>query len=123
MIIDEAFLKELTTEKIESGEYASGIILPDGTYILTDNHLQSLMELTAKPREEIWDMIPKEDSPLFFMLQYTGCVITDREACVGLVMNAAQQRTYQTLVACGVLTDKYYDITNERLKNERKHSF
>lgn len=122
-MIDESFLKELTIEKKESGEYASGVILPDGEYILTDNHLQTLMALADKPREEVWEMIPREDSPLFFMLQYTGCVITDRESSVGLVMNAAQQRTYQMLVAYGVLTDKYYDITNERLKNERKHGF
>lgn len=122
-MIDESFLKKLTIEKKESGEYASGVILPDGEYILTDNHLQTLMALADKPREEVWEMIPREDSPLFFMLQYTGCVITDRESSVGLVMNAAQQRTYQMLVAYGVLTDKYYDITNERLKNERKHGF
>lgn len=116
MIINEAFFRGLETEKKERGEYAAGVILPDGEYLLTENHLQTLIELAGQPKEEVWEMIPKEDSPLFWMIDYTGCVITDREACVGLAMNESQQKTYQALVEHGVLADKFYDITNERKK-------
>lgn len=117
MIVNEAFFRGIETEKRESEEYAAGIILPDGEYLLTENHLQTLIELAGKPKEEVWEMIPKEDSPLFWMIDYTRCVITDREACVGLTMNEAQQKTYQALVDHGVLSDKFYDITNERKKS------
>lgn len=119
MIINDAFFGGIAQENKESGEYSAGVILPDGEYILTENHLQTLMELVDKPKEEVWEMIPKEDSPLFWMIDYTGCVITDRESCVGLTMNEAQQKTYHALVSHGVLTDKFYDITNERKKNEK----
>ena len=119
MVINEAFFRGLALEEKESGAYAAGIILPDGEYVLTENHLQTLIELADKPKEAVWEMIPKEDSPLFWMIHHTGCVITDREACVGLSMNEAQQKTYRALVNHGIVNDKYYDITNERLKNEK----
>ncbi len=120
MVINEAFFEGILTEKKDLGEYAAGIILPDGEYILTENHLQSLIELADKSKDEIWDMIPKEDSPLFWMIAYTGCVITDREACVGMTMNEAQEKTYQALVAGGLVSQRYFDITNERKKSEVK---
>lgn len=120
MIVDEAFFKGIEQEKKASGAYSAGIILPNGEYLLTENHLQTLIELANQPKEEVWEMIPKEDSPLFFMIAYTGCVITDYEACVGLAMNEQQKKTYQTLVDSGVLQDKYYDITNERKKQENR---
>ncbi len=97
-------------------DYAAGVILPDGEYVLTDNHLETLLELSGQPKELLWDMIPKEDSALFWMIAYTGCVITDYNSSVGMEMTKQQEKTFRAMVNHGVLLDKYYDITNERKK-------
>lgn len=113
MTVDDRFFEEVERE---GKDYSAGVILPDGEYLPTDNHLHTLFELTPLPQEQLWDMIPKDDSPLFWMIAYTGCVITDYNSTVGMVMTEAQEKTYRALVAHGLLLDKYYDITNERKK-------
>lgn len=113
MIVDKHFFEKIEQE---GGDFSAGVILPDGDYLLTDSHLHTLLELAGLPKEKVWDMIPKEDSPLFWLIAYTGCVITDYNSTVGMAMTDAQERTYRALVDHGVLLDKYYDITNERKK-------
>lgn len=101
----------------EGKSCAAGVILPDGDYVLTKgSHLQTLLILTGKTEGQMWEMVPKEDSALFWMIAYTGCVITDVNSSVGLAMTDAQKKVYDELVLHGVIADKYYDITNERKK-------
>lgn len=114
MKVNEKFFEKM---KREGKNCAEGVILPDGEYALTDgSHLRTLMELSGIPEEQLWDMIPKGDSALFWMIAHTGCVITDLNSSVGLAMTEAQKEVYDALVSHGIIQDKYYDITNERKK-------
>lgn len=97
--------------------YKEGVILPDGSYLpMKEGHLHTLIDVCGIPEDELWKRIPKDDSPLFWLIAYTGCVITDLNSSVGLKMTEAQKRTFDRLVADGIITDKYYDITGERKK-------
>lgn len=114
MKVDEALFKKIERE---GGDYAEGVILPDGTYELSmGSHLHTLIRLADLTEEQIWERIPKEDSALFWLIDYTGCVITDYNSTVGTAMTPAQKKTYEALVAHGIVADKYYDITSERSK-------
>lgn len=114
MVIDERFLSGLGEER---RKYASGVILPDGDYRLTETgHLHALMELLPFTVNEIWEKIPKDDSPLFWLIEHTGCVITDENSTVGMSMTPEQAVTYRHLVAYNVIADKYFDLTEERKK-------
>ena len=112
MKVDEHFFEQIEEIGFDPAE---GIILPDGDYISSEgNHLRTLERLSGLPKETLWERIPKEDSALFWLIDYTGCVITDCNSTVGLAMTAEQKRVYDALVSHGVIADKYYDITNER---------
>lgn len=112
MKVDEHFFEQIGEIGFDPAE---GIILPDGDYISSEgNHLRTLEKISGLPKEILWERIPKEDSALFWLIDYTGCVITDCNSTVGLAMTAEQKRVYDALVSHGVITDKYYDITNER---------
>ena len=114
MVVDRTFFAKL---KEHGKKYASGIILPDGSYELTKTrHLDMLLEQMPLPREKVWEQIPKQDSPLFWLIEHTGCVITDENSTVGMKMTPAQERTYRALTEHGVIVDKYYDLTEERKK-------
>ncbi len=114
MVVDRTFFAKL---KEHGKKYASGIILPDGSYELTKTrHLDMLLEQMPLPREKVWEQIPKQDSPLFWLIEHTGCVITDENSTVGMKMTPAQERTYRALTEHGVIADKYYDLTEERKK-------
>ena len=114
MVVDRTFFAKL---KEHGKKYASGIILPDGSYELTKTrHLDMLLEQMPLPREKVWEQIPKQDSPLFWLIEHTGCVITDDNSTVGMKMTPAQERTYRALTEHGVIADKYYDLTEERKK-------
>ena len=111
---------------MESADFKEGVILPDGGYLpMKEGHLHTLMNVTGIPEAKLWEMIPKDDSPLFWLIAYTGCVITDLNSSVGMKMTEAQRATYDSLVARGIITDKYYDITEERKKRaelEKQHA-
>lgn len=118
LIVDEDYLRNIDDKK---PDYSSGVILPDGSYmLLKGSHLQTLFLIAGKPEKEIWEMIPSSDSPLFFMIAYTHCVITDKNSTVGLTMNEAQEESYRLLVKAGVIEDKFFNITNERRKKEKE---
>lgn len=113
-IVDEDFFARMDLTKTDC---SSGVILPDGRYVLTkDGHLHTLFMIADMPEEKIWEMIPKDDAPLFFMIAYTQCVITDSNSTVGLKMTKEQEKTYELLVNHGIIEDKYFDISNERKK-------
>ncbi len=117
MVVNEAFFENAGKD---GKNYAAGVILPDGTYQLTKaGHLHLLLELMGMPAEQVWERIPREDSPLFWLIEHTGCVITDENSTVGMAMTPEQERTYRALVDHGLIADKYFDLTNERKKAAR----
>ena len=61
-------------------------------------------------------MIPDDDSPLFWLIEKTGCVLTDYNNSIGMKMTPAQQTVFDMMRKHGVLTDDYYDLTKQREK-------
>lgn len=112
MTVDETFFANVGKD---GKNYAAGVILPDGSYeLIKEGHLHLLMDLMPMPKEKVWELIPKEDSPLFWLIEHTGCVITDENSTLGLSMTPAQERTYKALAEHGVIADKYVDLTEQR---------
>ena len=62
MKVTEELLKE---KKKTDLNFSDGIILPDGDYrpISKGGHLHRLMELLPQSEDEIWKLIPEDDSP------------------------------------------------------------
>lgn len=119
MKVNEEFFEKMKQEGVDC---AAGVILPDGEYELTkDSHLRTLIGLTGIPEKQLWEMIPKEDSDLFWLIAYTGCVITDENSSVGLTMTGAQKEAYEALVSHGVIQDKFFDISKERIRAAEKN--
>ena len=119
MKVNEEFFEKMKQEGVDC---AAGVILPDGEYELTkESHLHTLIGITGIPEKQLWEMIPKEDSALFWLIAYTGCVITDTNSSVGLSMTDAQNEVYDALISHGIIQDKYYDISNERIKAAEKN--
>lgn len=117
MKLEEQLLPKMKADPVK---YSDGIIKPDGDYILLEQgHLHTLMNLLPGPEGEIWDQIPQNDSPLFWMIEQTGCVITDYNSSVGMTMTPEQEKSFRFLVQNGIITDKYFDITSERQRRRR----
>lgn len=94
-----------------------GIIMPDGDYrLIQDGHLKTLMSLLPYTENEIWKMIPDDDSALFWLVEKTSCVLTDVNSTIGMKMTPAQQKTYEALSSRGIISDEYYDLTKQREK-------
>ena len=75
MKITEELLNEM---KIKDENFSDGLIKPDGDYVrIPRGHLHGMMELLPWTENEIWKMIPDDDSPLFWLIEKTGCVLTD----------------------------------------------
>lgn len=73
--------------------YGDGIIMPDGDYrLIQDGHLKTLMSLLPYTENEIWKMIPDDDSALFWLVEKTSCVLTDVNSTIGMKMTPAQQK-------------------------------
>lgn len=118
MKITEALLEEM---KIRDENFSDGLILPDGDYVrILKGHLHGMMALLPWSEDEIWKMIPENDSPLFWLVEKTGCVLTDYNNSIGMKMTPAQQTVFDMMRKHGVLTDDYYDLTKQREK-ARKH--
>ena len=114
MKLTEELLKEMEKKK---ELYGDGIIMPDGDYrLIQDGHLKTLMALLPYTENEIWKMIPDDDSPLFWLIEKTGCVLTDYNNSIGMKMTPAQQTVFDMMRKHGVLTDDYYDLTKQREK-------
>lgn len=112
MKITDEFLSEVG-EKQEN--FSDGIIMPDGDYrLLREGHLQTLMDLLPEPDNEIWKMIPDDDSPLFWMVEKTGCVLTDYNNTLGMQMTPEQKEVFDALVRHKIITPEYFDLTKQR---------
>ena len=114
MKITEEFLKN--TEEIPN--FSDGVIMPDGDYRLINEggHLQTLMSLLPYPEKEIWKMIPENDSALFWLIEKTGCGLTDYNSTVGMAMTTEQKEVFDLLVKHGIVSEEYFDITTQRQK-------
>lgn len=109
MKLTEELLKEMEKKK---ELYGDGIIMPDGDYrLIQDGHLKTLMALLPYTENEIWKMIPEDDSALFWLVEKTGCVLTDVNSTIGMKMTPAQQKTYEALSSRGIVSNEYYDLT------------
>ena len=69
-----------------------------------------MMELLPWTENEIWKMIPDDDSPLFWLIEKTGCVLTDYNNSIGMKMTPAQQTVFDMMRKHGVLTDDYMGV-------------
>lgn len=119
MKLTEELLKKMEEKK---ELYADGIIMPDGDYrLITDGHLKTLMSLLPYTEHEIWKMIPEDDSALFWLVEKTGCVLTDVNSTIGMKMTPAQEETYKALSGRGIVSSEYYDLTRQREKFREQH--
>lgn len=105
--------EELLQKADQIPNFSDGVIMPDGDYRLIEEkgHLQTMMALLPYPEKEIWKMIPENDSALFWMIEKTGCVLTDYNSTVGMVMTRSQKEVFDALVARGIISPEYFDIT------------
>lgn len=120
MKLTEELLKEMEKKK---ELYGDGIIMPDGDYrLIQDGHLKTLMALLPYTENEIWKMIPEDDSALFWLVEKTGCVLTDVNSGHWNENAPAQQKTYEALSSRGIVSDEYYDLTRQREKARAQHA-
>ena len=120
MNVTEELLEEM---KYKDDNFSDGLILPDGDYHrITKGHIHGLMALFSETEDEIWKMIPEDDSPLFWLIEKTGCVLTDYNNSIGMKMTPAQKQVFDAMRRHGFLTDDYYDLTKQRekVKKERE---
>lgn len=115
MKITEDLLNEM--EKSENN-FSDGIILPDGDYRLIEKggHLTTLMGLLPYSEKDVWKMIPENDSALFWLIEKTGCVVTDYNSTVGMAMTPAQKEVFDALARHGFISEEYFDLTKQRQK-------
>lgn len=102
----------------QDSNFSDGIIMPDGDYRLIQDggHMEALMELLPYTSDEIFKMVPEDDSPLFWMIEKTGCVITDYNSTVGMDMTPEQEQVFQALVAHGFISSEYFNLSKQRKK-------
>ena len=99
MKLTEELLKEMEKKK---ELYGDGIIMPDGDYrLIQDGHLKTLMALLPYTENEIWKMIPDDDSALFWLVEKTGCVLTDVNSTIGIKMTPASLMNIMILPGSG----------------------
>ena len=119
---------KVTQELIDSygdkkDRLSDGIIMPDGDYrILEKGHLQTLMDLLPESDNEIWKMIPEDDSALFWMVEKTGCVLTDYNTTIGMKMTPQQQEVFDLLVNNRIIELEYSDLTKQREMAHKKEA-
>ena len=119
MKITEELLNEM---KVRDENFSDGLILPDGEYMrIPRGHLHGMMELLPWTEDEIWKMIPEDDSALFWLVEKTGCVLTDVNSTIGMEMTPAQEKTYKALSGRGIVSSEYYDLTRQREKFRAQH--
>ena len=110
--------EELLQKAAQIQNFSDGIIMPDGDYRLIGEkgHLQMMMELLPYSEKEIWKMIPENDSALFWLIEKTGCVLTDYNSTVGMAMTPEQKVAFDMLAKHGIVSSEYFDITRQRQK-------
>ena len=102
----------------QDSNFSDVIIMPDGDYRLIQDggHMEALMGLLPYTSDEIFKMVSQDDSPLFWLIEQTGCVITDYNSTVGMDMTHEQERVFQALVAHGFISSEYFNLSSQRKK-------
>lgn len=119
---------KITQELIDSygdkkERLSDGVIMPDGDYrLLEKGHLQTLMDLLPESDNEIWKMIPEDDSALFWMVEKTGCFLTDYNTTIGMKMTPQQQTVFDLLVNNRIIEWEYSDLTKQREMVHKKEN-
>lgn len=119
---------KITQELIDSygdkkDKLSDGVIMPDGDYrLLEKGHLQTLMDMLPESDNEIWKMIPEDDSALFWMVEKTGCVLTDYNTTIGMKMTPQQQTVFDLLVNNRIIEWEYSDLTKQREMVHKKEN-
>ena len=119
---------KITQELIDSygdkkDKLSDGVIMPDGDYrLLEKGHLQTLMDLLPESDNEIWKMIPEDDSALFWMVEKTGCVLTDYNTTIGMKMTPQQQTVFDLLVNNRIIEWEDSDLTKQREMVHKKEN-
>ena len=65
-------------------------------------------------------VLAKTLPPLFWLIEKTGCVLTDYNNSIGMKMTVAQQKVFDAMRKHGILTDDYYDLTKQREKARKE---
>ena len=102
--------EELLNKMKQDSNFSDGIIMPDGDYRLIQDggHMEALMGLLPYTSDEIFK--------LFWLIEKTGCVITDYNSTVGMDMTHEQERVFQALVAHGFISSEYFNLSSQRKK-------
>lgn len=110
--------EELLQKADQIQNFSDGIIMPDGDYRLIEEngHLQTMMALLPYPEKEIWKMIPENDSALFWMIERTGCVLTDYNSTVGMAMTPEQKECFDRAGEAWDYFSRVFRITKQRQK-------
>lgn len=67
----------IAEKKDQNTTMCAAILYPDGEIVeCVKGHMTTLIESLGS---DIWDEIPKEESPLFWLTAYTGAVLIDYE--------------------------------------------
>ncbi|MDQ9814950.1 hypothetical protein RFZ01_11100, partial [Acinetobacter pittii] len=77
-------------------------------------------DMLPESDNEIWKMIPEDDSALFWMVEKTGCVLTDYNTTIGMKMTPQQQEVFDLLVNNRIIEWEYSDLTKQREMAHKK---
>lgn len=95
--------------------YEDLIIMPDGEIINANyGHVNALERIFGVPRDLLYVMIDERDNPQFWLLEKTGCMSVSKRAAFGMNRNKVQKEVYEELVRNHIVSNNYYDITEER---------
>ncbi|WP_373261928.1 hypothetical protein [Hungatella hathewayi] len=95
--------------------YEDLIIMPDGEIINANyGHVNALVRIFGVPRDLLYVMIDERDNPQFWLLEKTGCMSVSKRAAFGMNRNKVQKEVHEELVRNHIVSNNYYDITEER---------
>lgn len=81
MILDDITLEKMSNEL---WYYCEGILIPNGQFIVaTHGHVNTMIEFTGLESDVIYNMMPIDAAPLFWLVQYTNCVAVNYDFCIG----------------------------------------
>lgn len=89
----------------------AAILYPDGDIKeCVKSHLKTII---ASLGSDIWEQIPKEESPLFWLTSYTGVVLIDYEnQLYSEQLTGEQEAALREMYQSGILMEHLKDIHN-----------
>lgn len=94
----------IAIKKQQNTTMCAAVLYPDGDIEeCTISHLKTLIDRLGN---DIWDQIPKDESPLFWLTGLTGAVLVDYENQVySETLSAKQEAGLKSMYASGILTE------------------